>query len=190
MDPQQQRMEAERCPKLDKLLEEFTFISCEIASFVRFFSGLFLLTSSAHTRRKPRSVRAPTTGGVEMSMGCHSCAEKVAFNLSVPGLSDYVEHGFNELYKSAADPRPCSQPAPWREPFLPEEYQHRMPWTLPLFIKRDTVLPIAIKMDKLDKNVRLSRWDNFRVCEPPEACRCCRNADCLYYSMNGGLTDH
>jgi hypothetical protein len=101
MDPQQQRMEAESCPKLDKPLEEFTFISCEIASFVRFFSGLFLLTSSAQTRRKPRSVRTPTTGGVdsEMSMGCHSCAEKVkAFNLSVPGLSDYVEHGFSELY--------------------------------------------------------------------------------------------
>jgi hypothetical protein len=43
-----------------------------------------------------------------MSMGCHSCAEKVAFNLSVPGLSDYVEHGFKELYKSAADHQPCS----------------------------------------------------------------------------------
>ena len=123
-------------------------------------------------------------------MGCHSCVEKVAFNLSVSGLVDYVEHGFNELYKSDADHRPCSQPAPWRETFLPEEYHHRMPWELPHFMRRDTLLPITIRIDKLDKSVRLSRWDNFQVCEPPEGCRCCRNADCLYYSMNGGLTDH
>ena len=165
---------------------------CAHPYLIRVFSGLFLLTSTIQRRRLPRSVRVCfiKIGGVEISMGCHSCVEKVAFNLSVPGLVDYVEHGFNELYKSAADHRPCSQPAPWRETFLPEEYHHRMPWELPHFMRRDTLLPITIRIDKLDKSVRLSKWDNFQVCEPPEACRCCRNADCLYYSMNGGLTDH
>jgi hypothetical protein len=195
-------LERQYCPPLDKLLNDFTFFSCAITHadlYARLVSmasaGLWAFKGSrgacARECACASACEGHRAGGVEISMGCHSCMEKVAFNLSVPGLSAYVAHGFDKLYKSAADLRPCSQPAPWQPKFVPEEYYHRQPWELPHRIVADKVIPhLHYRVDKLDKDVRLSKWDNFHVCEPPEVCRCCRNPDCLFYSMNGGLTDH
>ncbi len=40
-------------------------------------------------------------------MGCHACAEAVAFNLSVSGLSGYAAHGMEALC-AALQPAPRS----------------------------------------------------------------------------------
>ena len=71
---------------------------------------------------------------------------------------------------------------------LPAEFYHKQIYELPFHHTAIRHGERTFVAKKLDKQIRLGKWDNFEVCElPAPRCRCCKDPYCMFYSRNGGL---